>query len=118
MTKLLAALAFAVLVGLSPGGAAAQEEREPEEPTVFPDGKHRDDVFYVCTACHSSALVKAQGHSRSRWAEVLQIMVDRHGMPPIEGDDLEQTLDYLAEAFPPRGRSAQPSPFLNRRTTQ
>jgi hypothetical protein len=104
-----------LLVGGTAGHPTRGEDREPEEPTVFPDGKHRDDVFYYCTPCHGSALIRAQGHSRPRWAEVLQIMVERHGMPPLEGDDLEQTLDYLAAAFPPRGRSAQPSPFLNRR---
>ena len=100
---------------LSATSAAQTGEREPEEPTVFPDGKHRDEAFYYCTACHGSALVTAQGHSRQRWAEVLNIMVERHSMPPLEGDDLEQMLDYLATAFPPRGRSA-PSPFLNRKT--
>ncbi len=110
----LAMLSLAVLlIGGTAGYSARAEDREPEEPTVFPDGKHRDDVFYYCTACHGSALVKAQGHSRQRWAEVLDIMVQRHNMPPLEGEALDETLDYLAAAFPPRGRSA-PSPFLNR----
>lgn len=90
---------------------AKQEEREPEEPTVFPDGEYRDEVFYLCTACHGSDLVRAQGHSRSRWADVLKIMVERHNMVELEGEELDKVLDYLAAAFPPKGRQYS-NPFL------
>ena len=45
--------------------AAAQEVAE--EPTVFPAGEHRDEVFYFCTACHSSRLVRNQAMTRERW---------------------------------------------------
>lgn len=110
--------ALAAMVGLSFAAAppvlaqqAQQVEREPEEPTVFPDGEHRDEVFYLCTACHGSDLVKAQGHSRSRWADVLKIMVERHNMAELEGAELDKVLDYLATAFPPKGRQYS-NPFL------
>ena len=86
-------------------------EREPEEPSVFPDGENRDEVFYLCTACHGSDLVRAQGHSRSRWADVLKIMVERHNMAELEGEELDKVLDYLAAAFPPKGRQYS-NPFL------
>lgn len=113
-----AAVAVAVLLALAAGGtviAQTQPEREPEEPTVFPDGPHRDEVFYFCTACHGSDLVRAQGHSRERWAEVLQIMVEKHNMAELDPDELNYTLDYLAKAFPPKGR-AYSNPFLNRKS--
>lgn len=112
-----AALAAAALLAVAAGGVAvaqSQPEREPEEPTVFPEGEYRDEAFYLCTACHGSDLVRAQGHTRERWAEVLKIMVERHNMAELEGEELDKTLDYLARAFPPKGR-VYSNPFLNRR---
>lgn len=109
-----AAIAAAALLALAAGSVVAQVDREPEEPTVFPDGEHRDETFYLCTACHGSDLVRAQGHTRERWAEVLKIMVERHNMAELEGEELDKTLDYLAKAFPPKGR-VYSNPFLNRR---
>lgn len=121
MKCVYAAVVAATLLAVAAGGVAQvqvpaqnQAEREPEEPTVFPDGEYRDEAFYLCTACHGSDLVRAQGHSRARWAEVLTIMVERHNMAQLEGEELEKTLDYLATAFPPKGR-VYSNPFLNRR---
>lgn len=117
MKSPIAAVIAAALLGLALSSAVIAQnapEREPEEPTVFPDGEYRDETFYVCTACHGSDLVRAQGHSRERWAQVLDIMVEKHNMAPLEGEDLEKTLDYLAKAFPPKGRGYT-NPFLNRR---
>lgn len=119
MTRWFAAVVVAASLALVAGGAvlaqSSPSEREPEEPSVFPDGENRDEVFYICTACHGSDLVRAQGHSRERWAEVLTIMVEKHNMAPLEGEDLDKTLDYLAKAFPPKGRGYT-NPFLNRTT--
>lgn len=110
--------ALAAMLGVSVAAAppvlaqqTQQVEREPEEPDVFPAGENRDEVFYLCTACHGSDLVKAQGHSRSRWADVLKIMVERHNMAELEGEELDKVLDYLAAAFPPKGRQYS-NPFL------
>lgn len=118
MKFVYAAIAAAALLAFAAGGVALaqnqQEEREPEEPTVFPEGEYRDETFYLCTACHGSDLVRAQGHTRERWGEVLKIMVERHNMAELEGEELDKTLDYLAKAFPPKGR-AYSNPFLNRR---
>lgn len=117
MKCVYAAVVAATLLAVAAGGVALAQnhaEREPEEPTVFPDGEYRDEAFYLCTACHGSDLVRAQGHSRARWAEVLTIMVERHNMAQLEGEDLENILDYLATAFPPKGR-VYSNPFLNRR---
>ncbi len=113
MKFVYAAVAAVTLLAVA-AGSIAQDEREPEEPTVFPEGEYRDEAFYLCTACHGSDLVRAQGHTRERWAEVLKIMVDRHNMAELEGEDLDKTLDYLAKAFPPKGR-VYSNPFLNRR---
>ncbi len=107
----VAALACGAATVFAQAQNQAQAEREPEEPTVFPDGENRDEVFYICTTCHGSALVRAQGHSRERWSGVLDFMVERHGMPEPSKEDRDMMLDYLAKAFPPKGRGYS-NPFL------
>lgn len=93
-------------------GAVAQEVAE--EPSVFPPGEHRDEVFYFCTACHSSRLVRNQAMARERWEATLTWMTERHNMSPLEGPDRERFLDYLTHAFGPSSGGAAPSraPFL------
>ena len=103
----LAAVAV-VLVTLA--GAAAQEVAE--EPTAFPDGPYRDEVFYLCTACHSSRLVRNQALSRERWDATLTWMSERHGMAELEGVERERVLDYLTASFGPAADPAPRTPFL------
>ena len=93
------------------GMAAAQED-----PSVLPEGEGRDEVFYGCTACHDSALIRRTRVSRSAWDGLMDWMVEKHGMTPLEGDDRRLVVDYLARHFgpaqggvPARGRN----PFLN-----
>jgi hypothetical protein len=100
----LAALALA-------SGTAGQEV--VEEPSVFPEGPYRDEVFYLCTACHSSRLVRNQAMSRERWDETLTWMSERHGMPELEGEERAHFLDYLTAHFGPAAESEQRrAPFL------
>jgi hypothetical protein len=92
---------------------AAAQEGPQEEPTVLPDGPGRDEVFYLCTGCHSSLLVRNQAMSRARWDETLSWMTDRHGMPTLEGDERALFLDYLTAHFgPSAGAEPSRSPFL------
>ena len=103
----LAALASLVLAGAAAGQEVA------EEPSVFPDGPYRDEVFYLCTACHSSRLVRNQAMSRARWDETLTWMSERHGMPELEGEERARFLDYLSAHFGPAAESEQGrAPFL------
>ena len=85
-----------------------------ETPEDFPAGAGREEAFYACVACHNFKLVAAQGLSRQRWDETLTFMTERHGMPPIEGDDRKLILDYLATTFPerPAERRGWQNPFL------
>ncbi len=85
-----------------------------EEPSVLPEGEGRDEVFYGCTACHGSAVIRRSRLSRMQWDGLLGWMTERHGMNELEGDDRRLVLDYLAKNFgpaqaPARGRN----PFLN-----
>ena len=88
-----------------------------EEPTVLPDGEGRDDVFYGCTACHGSAVIRRSRLSRAGWDGLMDWMVERHGMAPLEGSDRTLVVDYLARHFGPAQGGAIPArgrnPFLN-----
>lgn len=102
----------AALGALAVAGVAVGQE-VAEEPSVFPDGPYRDEVFYLCTACHSSRLVRNQAMSRERWNETLTWMSERHGMPELEGEERAHFLDYLTAHFGPATASEQRrAPFL------
>lgn len=98
--------------------AAADPEKgkpPPHNDTVedLPEGKGRETTFYACTACHGVALIKAQGLTRDLWDSSIDLMIERHRMPPPKPEERAVVLDYLAEQFPPRrkGRGAD-NPFL------
>jgi hypothetical protein len=79
-----------------------------ETPEALPAGADRDEVFYACTACHSTAIVRRTRLSRERWDELMDWMVTRHNMNPMDADQRRRVVDYLAEHFPPastRGRN-------------
>jgi len=109
MRRLLLALS------LCSGMAMAQPITTPaEEPSVLPEGEGRDEVFYGCTACHSSAVIRRSRLSHAQWDGLMDWMVERHGMAPLEGVDRRLVVNYLASHFgpaqaPARGRN----PFLN-----
>ena len=86
--------------------AAAQEE-----PGVLPPGPHRDETFYLCTACHSTQLITRQGMTRERWDETLHWMTEKQAMPALEGEDRQRVLDYLAASFPPKAPAGWQNPF-------
>jgi len=102
----MAALAALVLT------SAATGQEVVEEPSVLPEGAYRDEVFYLCTACHSSRLVRNQAMSRARWDETLTWMSERHGMPELEGEDRARYLDYLTAHFGPAESEQRRAPFL------
>jgi hypothetical protein len=104
------------LVALAIGAAAQQPAFTPREeaPEEFPDAPGREETFYTCTACHNFKLVAQQGMSRERWDTTLDLMVNTHGMAPLERKDREQVLDYLERAFPERAQApgGWQNPFL------
>jgi hypothetical protein len=93
--------------------APAATPDEPETPEALPPGEGREDTFYACTACHGTAVIRRAGLSRARWDELLDWMVEKQGMNPLEPELRAMVLDYLAAAFPPRrGRQPGANPFL------
>lgn len=91
--------AAALALALVAVPAAAQM---PETEDVLPAGPGREVVFPLCTACHASAVIRRSGLTRERWDELMDWMTERHGMPPLEGEQRTVIVDYLAEHFPPR----------------
>jgi len=87
--------------------------RHQDTVETMPSGKGQEETFYLCAACHGTALIKAQGMTRERWESTFQYMVDRHGMADQDKADRDLIVDYLAEHFPPRRRGrGQDNPFL------
>lgn len=97
--------------GTPPAGYVRDVTDVPEN---LPDGPDREEVFWFCTACHSSPLIARQGLSRERWDDLLTWMTDRHGMAPLEGSERAKFLDYLSQALPPKPARGFVNPFLNR----
>lgn len=85
-----------------------------EEPSVLPAGPGQEEVFYTCTACHSSAIIRRSGFRRDQWDGLMDWMTEKHGMNPLEGADRALIVDYLAQHFGPRTAPARGrNPFLN-----
>lgn len=118
-TRKAASLVLAALVVLNVAALSKAQQFVPrdENPEDFPAGPGRDDTFYACTACHGFKMVAQQGMNRRQWEESIQLMVDRHGMPPLPDKEQKVVLDYLEKTYPPRapepGRGWQ-NPFLPR----
>ncbi len=73
----------------------------------LPDGEGREEVFVICSGCHSIKLVVQQGLTRDSWQESLDWMVEEQGMPEMDAETHARVLNYLAENFgidhrPPR----------------
>ena len=92
----------------------AAAEQMAETPEALPEGNGREDTFYRCTACHSTAVIRRSRLSRERWDELMDWMTERHGMPPLEGEERRLIVGYLAGAFPPQEqrRRGPANPFL------
>jgi mono/diheme cytochrome c family protein len=95
-----------------PAGVASLDP-VPEIPEVLPEGAGREEAFYRCTACHGTAVIRRSHLSRERWDELMDWMTEKHGMPPLDGEERRLIVDYLAGAFPPQQRRrGGANPFL------
>lgn len=101
----IAALLVALVLLLGRGlPAPAGAQWDPgDEWEGLPEGEGREELFYNCIACHSTAIIQQQRLDRRTWNEVLVWMVDDMGMPQMPEEEHELVLDYLVEHF---GRDA------------
>jgi cytochrome c-type biogenesis protein CcmH/NrfF len=94
--------------------AAAALAAQAEEETVLADGEGRSETFAYCTVCHNTALIRRSAFSRDRWDELMDWMVEKHGMNPLEGEFRATIVDYLAQHYGPRQRGPRGgNPFLD-----
>jgi hypothetical protein len=89
------AILFCALTSAALGVFAADATRKVDD---LPAGAGRDALVRSCLSCHELNVVLAQGRSRSEWAEVTGLMIDRGAV--IGEDDLRVLLDYLADVAP------------------
>jgi hypothetical protein len=106
----LAALVLIMATALAQAPQFAPRDENPED---YPAGPGRDDTFYACTACHGFKLVAQQGMNRRQWEESLQLMIDKHGMPPLPAKERDVVLNYLEQTYPPRAPTAGPGGWRN-----
>jgi hypothetical protein len=96
------------------GAAVAQQA---EEETVLPDGEGRSETFGYCTPCHDTGVIRRSRLSRQQWDGLMDWMVEKHGMNPLEGEFRDTIVGYLATHFGPSAGGAPPArarnPFLN-----
>ena len=93
LRRLLAGLALGAGLALP---ASASDEFGPH----WPKGETAEEVGYFCSACHSVAIIAQQGLDRKRWDDVLQWMIEDHGMAELDEETYTRFLDFLAESFP------------------
>lgn len=75
--------------------------RAQDEFGDLPPGPGQEETYYACVACHSIRLVTQQGLSREAWEETLVWMVEEQEMDPLEPDERELILNYLADHITP-----------------
>jgi len=80
---------------VAPGARSPEAQRKVDD---LPAGPGRDALVRSCVSCHELGVVLARGRTRSEWAEVARLMVDRGAV--IGEDEREILLDYLAEIAP------------------
>ena len=98
-----------VPTGTAPEGTAGTNlddtttTRPPQPPNlgVLVAAEGAEETHAYCTACHSERIVAQQGLTRADWEELLEQMVEEHGMTPIEEPDLGRILEYLATHYGP-----------------
>jgi hypothetical protein len=106
MHVLLAAMLAVGLAGLGvrslAAPAVAQQTKASDQDDDYgglPQGIGREEVFNLCQACHSLAIVKQQGLDRASWDETLVWMVEEQEMEPLDQEERKLILDYLTTHY-------------------
>ena len=100
--KIVSILLFASL-GLSAFITPVYSQDDDEDPdmALLPVGEGREEVYYLCSACHSIKTVVQQRLSRDTWDYTLDYMVAEQGMPELEDEERSVILNYLATYVSP-----------------
>jgi len=65
-------------------------------------GFGREETYYSCAPCHSHTRLKNKSMTREQWAETLDMLTREHAVSPLEDNERDIILDYLAAQY---GRS-------------
>ncbi len=82
-------------------GIVTASQSESPNFGVLVAGDGAAETYAYCIACHSERLVAQQGLTRQGWEEVIELMVEEHGMAPIEAPALARVLGYLSTHYGP-----------------
>ncbi|WP_198174332.1 hypothetical protein [Mesorhizobium xinjiangense] len=93
-----------------PHSPSAQKESPPGNPRLggLPDAPGAEETFYLCSACHSIAMVRQQHLSDERWDDIWAWMVEEQGMPEQDEETRNTILGYLKTYFSGGGSGAVP----------
>lgn len=89
---------------MRPGAAVAT----PQSGTVaapnpefdnLPDTPGVEETYYMCSACHSTAIIKQQKISDARWDYLWNWMIEDQGMADPGEETKEIILGYLKQHF-------------------
>jgi hypothetical protein len=98
------------------GGAALAQGYDPlkpkakqpdDGPTVplnadfedLPDTAGVEETYYLCTGCHSTAIIKQQHIPDAQWDYLWTWMIEKQGMPETDEETKALVLGYLKQHF-------------------
>lgn len=90
---------MAVQRGLDPLAAPPPPEAGDPELGNLPPGEGAEDVFYLCSACHSLETITQQRMTDARWDYTLTWMTEEQGMPELDPETRAVILAYLQAHF-------------------
>jgi len=65
----------------------------------LPDTPGVEETFYLCTACHSTAIIKQQQVTDAQWDYLWTWMIETQGMPEVDEETRAIILAYLKQHF-------------------
>ena len=101
VTILVATVCVVAGEGRGVGATTPAGQSQLPGPGILVAGDGAAETYAYCIACHSERLVAQQGLTREGWEEVIVLMMEEHGMAPIESSSLERVLGYLSTHYGP-----------------
>lgn len=102
-TLAIAAQAYDPMRAVQETPAATPESSAAVAPNPdfdnLPDTAGVEETYYMCTGCHSSAIIKQQSISDARWDYLWGWMIKEQGMAEPDEDTKQAILAYLKEHF-------------------
>ena len=81
-----------------PAGETSDVPLNPDYEDL-PDTPGVEEVYYLCTGCHSTAIIKQQRIPDAQWDYLWTWMIETQGMAEPDPETKELMLDYLKLHF-------------------